>query len=266
MSITKWELKQNFKSFLVWSLFLVGIQFMYFSAFQSFAGEEGLFAAKLQVLPKVFLKIFGIEKIDFTDILHFFAMQGQIFVFLVASFFGGRLASSILSKEEYEKTSEFILTRPVSRKKYIFEKFLVVLTYQLLFDLVLTFSNYFYFNKYKVKPLDTQLMWQLFGAFWGVHLFITAVGFIISVVNRKRTLADTQIMFFIFGFYILNLVGRITESFKFLNNFTPFGLFDPAEIVKTGKFNTLAFILTITLFFGSLFFGLIYYEKKDIYA
>ncbi|AEH51802.1 ABC transporter permease subunit [Pseudothermotoga thermarum] len=265
MNVLKWELKMNFKSFLFWTVFLVGMQFVYFSAFPSFAGEEGLFATKLQLLPAVFRKLFGLDKIDFSDILHFFALQGQIFVFLVASFFGGRLASSIVCKEEHDKTAEFILTRSLTRRRYILEKFLAVTIYLFLFDLILTAANYIYFQTYKVKPFDVKLMLQLVAAYWGVHMFVAAVGFLISVVSRKRTSADSQILFFIFGFYFLSVIPRITEKFKILANFTPFGFFDPAEIVKTRQFNITALILTIVFFLSSALISILYYERKDIY-
>jgi ABC-2 type transport system permease protein len=99
---------------------------MYSALFPSFAGEGGLFSSKMQLLPKVFLKIFGIEEVDFSNIIHFFAMQGQIWIFLFATFYVTRLASSIIVKEEDEKTAEFVLSRPLSRRQYIFEKILLV--------------------------------------------------------------------------------------------------------------------------------------------
>ncbi len=266
MNVLRWELRMNFKSFLFWTVFLVGVQFVYFSAFPSFAGEEGLFATKLQLLPAVFRKLFGLDKIDFSDILHFFALQGQIFVFLVASFFGGRLASSLICKEEHDKTAEFILTRPLTRRRYILEKFLVVAIYLFLFDIILTAANYIYFQAYKVKPFDVKLMWQLVAAYWGVHLFIAAVGFLISIVNRKRTNADSQISFFIFGFYFLSVIPRITEKYKVFANFTPFGFFDPSEIVKNKQFNVTALVLTIVFFLSSALIGMFYYGRKDIYT
>ncbi len=262
----KWELKLNFRSFLVWTLFLVGTQFMYFSVFPSFAGETGLFATKLQLLPAIFKRLFGLDRMDFSDILHYFALQGQIFVFLIASLFGSRLACSIVCKEEQDKTAEFVLTRPITRKRYIFEKFLAVVVYVLLFDTVISLTNYVCFQSYKIKPFDTELMWRLFAAYWGVHFFMAGVGFIISIFTRKRTNADNQILFLTFGFYFLSVIPRITEKFRILSKFTPFGLFDPAEIIKLRQFNVIALILAILFFFGSAIFGLIYYERKDIFA
>jgi ABC-2 type transport system permease protein len=65
----------------------------------------------VQLLPKAFLKISGVDQIDFGNILHFFAMQGQIWIFLFATFYLTRLSSSIFVKEEDGKTIEFIFSR-----------------------------------------------------------------------------------------------------------------------------------------------------------
>lgn len=101
---------------------------MYSALFPSFAGEGGLFSSKMQLLPKAFLKIFGVEKIDFSDILHFFAMQGQIWIFLFATFYLTKLSSSMFVKEEHDKTAEFVLSRPISRKNTFWKNF-----YQLIY-------------------------------------------------------------------------------------------------------------------------------------
>lgn len=265
LNILKWELKRGFKSFLIWVSFIVSIQFMYNALFPSFAGEGGLFSSKMELLPKVFLKIFGIDKIDFADILHFFAMQGQIWIFLFATFYLTKLSSSLFVKEENEKTAEFILSRPISRNKYIVEKFLSLTVFLILYDGVITFSLLGMFSKYKVKPFDVSLFWKIALYFWAVHIFMAAVGVIFSVIARKRTTADTG-TFFVLGFlYVLSLIARVYENYKHIKNFTPFGVFDPADLLQNGSFNASAFLLVLLIYVGSLLFSLYYYQHKDIY-
>ncbi|MEN3043343.1 MAG: ABC transporter permease subunit [Fervidobacterium sp.] len=265
MKILRWEIKRNFRAFFLWTMFIVGIQFMYFALFPSFAGEDGLFSSKLQLLPKTFLRIFGVDRIDFSDILHFFSMQGQIWIFLFATFYPTRLASSIFVKEENEKTIEFILSRPISRRRYSIEKFVSVTFYLLTYDLVITFSILGMFNKYKVKPFDMGLFWKIAFSFWAVHIFMTAVSIIFSVISRRKTTADTSTFFALGFFYVLSLIARVYEKYKYLRNITPFGIFDPAELIKDATFNKVAFLLVALIYLGTLFFSIFYYERKDIY-
>ncbi len=215
MQVFKWEVKRNFKSFVIWSVFIIAIQFMYSALFPSFAGEGGLFSSKMRFLPKAFLKIFGVDHIDFGNILHFFAMQGQIWIFLFATFYLTKLSSSMFVKEEHDKTAEFVLSRPISRKKYVVEKFLSVSLYLILYDSTITFSILALFNRYKVKPFDTPLFLQIALSFWAVHIFMTTVGTVFSIVTRRRNIADTGSLFILGFFYVLSLISRVYEKYGY---------------------------------------------------
>ncbi|MEJ5258221.1 MAG: ABC transporter permease subunit [Fervidobacterium sp.] len=266
MQVFKWEFRRNLKSLLIWLIFIIGIQYMYSALFPSFAGEGGLFSSKMQLLPKAFLKLFGIDQIDFSNILHFFAMQGQIWISLFATFYVMRLASSMLSKEEHEKTVEFLLSKPISRSRYVFEKLLVVTVILLIYDTIISFALLWMFNTYKVKPFDTNLFWYISLSFWAVHIFMALIGNVLSTIFRKRTLADAGTIFALGFFYILGLIARVYEEYSYVKKFTPFGIFDPADIIKTGEFHWLAFSIVVLMYFVGFAFCIVYYNRKDIYA
>ncbi|WP_448377083.1 ABC transporter permease subunit [Fervidobacterium sp.] len=266
MTIFKWEFRKNLKPLFIWLVFIISIQFMYSALFPSFAGEGGLFSSKMQLLPKVFLKIFGIEEIDFSNIIHFFAMQGQIWIFLFATFYVMRLASSIIVKEENEKTVEFVLSRPLSRRQYIFEKILLVSVNTIIYDFVIALTLLYMFNAYKTKPFDVKQFWFIVFSYIAVHIFIALIGIISSTVVRKRAMADTTTLFFLGFFYILSLIARVYEKYSYLKKLTPFGIFDPADIIKTNSFNYKAFVFVILLYVAGAIFSIIYYERKDIHA
>jgi len=264
MKVLRWEFRRNLKPLIIWLVFIVGIQFMYSSLFQSFAG--GLFSTKFQLLPKGFLKIFGIEEIDFSNILHFFAMQGQIWIFLFATFYVMRLSSSIIVKEENERTVDFVLSKPISRRKYVLEKILLVSINLVIYDGVIALSLLYLFDKYKIKPFDIVQFWYIVLSFVAVHVFMALIGIITSTIFRKRNTADTVTLFLLGFFYILGLIARVYEKYSYLKKLTPFGIFDPADIIKTSTFNYTAFTCVIVLYFTGIIFSIFYYDLKDLYA
>jgi ABC-2 type transport system permease protein len=264
MKVLKWEFRRNLRPLIIWLVFIVGIQFMYSYLFQSFAGE--LFSTKIQLLPKWFLKIFGIEEIDFSNILHFFAMQGQIWIFLFATFYVMRLSSSIIVKEENERTVDFVLSKPISRRKYVLEKILLVSINLVIYDGVIALSLLYLFDKYKIKPFDIVQFWYIVLSFVAVHVFMALIGIITSTIFRKRNTADTVTLFLLGFFYILGLIARVYEKYSYIKKLTPFGIFDPADIIKTNSFNYKAFVLIILLYLAGTIFSVLYYERKDIYA
>ncbi|MGC9772285.1 MULTISPECIES: hypothetical protein [Fervidobacterium] len=92
------------------------------------------------------------------------------------------------------------------------------------------------------------------------------IGIIASTVTRKRVSADAITIFLLGFFYIIGLIARIYEKYAYLKNLTPFGVFDPADIIKTESFNNLALILVFILYIAGILFSVVYYERKDIYA
>ncbi len=264
MKVLRWEFRRNLRSLIIWLVFIVGIQFMYSSLFQSFAGE--LFSTKFQLLPKGFLKIFGIQEIDFSNILHFFAMQGQIWIFLFATFYVMRLSSSIIVKEENERTVDFVLSKPISRRKYVLEKILLVSINLVIYDGVIALSLLYMFDKYKIKPFDIVQFWYIVLSFVAVHVFMALIGIITSTIFRKRNTADAVTLFLLGFFYILGLIARVYEKYSYLKKVTPFGIFDPANIIKTSAFNYTAFTWVIILYFTGIIFSIFYYDLKDLHA
>lgn len=266
MNIFRWEILRNSKSLTVWTGFLVLVQLMYNALFPTFGNEGELFASKVKLLPKVFLKVFGLDQIDFGDILHFFVMQGQVWVFLFATIYVLRLSSGLLAKEEQDGTIEFILTRPITRRRYVFEKFVALTACIALFDLTLSVSLLLMLERFKTKPFDHGLFWAVVFSFWGVHISMGAVGLLASIVSRKRTTADGVSLLIMGCFYALALVGRVFERYKLLTKFTPFGVFDPTALLKGASFDTRAFALTVVAYVLVGLVGARYYEGKDIHT
>jgi len=122
------------------------------------------------------------------------------------------------------------------------------------------------FNKYKVKAFDMRQFWYIVFAYAAVHIFMALIGIISSTVVRKRATADTITLFFLGFFYILGLIARVDENYAYLKHLTPFGIFDPTDIIKTNSFNYKAFVFIILLYLAGTIFSVLYYERKDIYA
>lgn len=84
----------------------------------------------------------GADAFSFTDILGFYATKNITFIMLLGSIYSMILASTILSREENEKTADFLLTRPVTRTEVFTAKAGVWLTVILVLNIALTVTGY----------------------------------------------------------------------------------------------------------------------------
>ena len=63
---------------------------------------------------------------DLLSVLGFYAVNNVIYMMVLGSIFAIVLSSNILLKEEYNKTAEYLLTRPLTRSEIFFSKLAVL--------------------------------------------------------------------------------------------------------------------------------------------
>ncbi|RKX43463.1 MAG: hypothetical protein DRP33_01200 [Thermotogae bacterium] len=267
MNTFKWELERTRKLLLIWTLAFVLLQFMYSSFFPSMTSEKGgLLLAKLDMLPKVFLKMFGLEYLDLTNILHYYAMQGQFIVILIGSVFAAKIGATMVVKEENDRTAEFLMSKPVTRKKIITGKLLATLANILLFDGVIMIANLIFFNIYNTsESFDFKLFWLLSLVPLFIHLTVGLLSFFLSTLQRRTGKADMISLGCVFTLYAASVLAKLTEKLDFLRFFTPYSYFDPSNIVKMRSFDTIYIVLFLIESVGFVIVSYMYFERKDIY-
>ena len=113
------EIKRNSKSFMLWLVIMVAINAFMLMAFSSVAEVAENTEAMLSQYPEAFIKAMSLDRFDMTNILHYYASRSYILITLFGSIYAVMLASSILSKEESERTIEFLISKPITRHQIV---------------------------------------------------------------------------------------------------------------------------------------------------
>ncbi|MCD6551184.1 ABC transporter permease subunit [Thermotoga sp.] len=261
MNIYRWDLKRYLKNTLAWTIVLILLQFMYAAFYPSMAKETEFITRWMKVMPKAFVELFGLEDMDFSNILNYLAMVSSIYITLVGGVFVSLVGVRSISKEETEKTMEFLLSRPVTRAEVIFSKLLSSLTHVLMFDALLFFSLYIFSNIYSSGPIELDRF--LVFSFSQIVLHITLMNISFFVGTLKSDNALSLGLGMVFVLYILNMISKLADSAEFLKYFTPFSYADPSFVVKHGlpEFFALYFIV-VNLVFAIL--SPFVFSRKDI--
>ena len=126
MTLVKHELKQGKVSFWIWTAsigFLLAICVFLFPEMKGqMDGISDIFASMGS-----FTQAFGMDRLNFGTLIGFYAVECGNVLGLGGAFYAALCAVGILSKEEKDKTAEFLLTHPVSRVRIITEKLAAVL-------------------------------------------------------------------------------------------------------------------------------------------
>ena len=162
MTLLKHELKQGFKTLAIWTAsigFLIAICLFLFPEMKGeMDGVSDMFASMGS-----FTAAFGMDRLNFGTLIGFYAVECGNILGLGGAFFAALTAAAALSKEEKERTAEFLLSHPVSRGHVLRAKLLAVLAQILILNVVVIALSLLSVRLIGEEP--TKLMVQMHLAF-----------------------------------------------------------------------------------------------------
>ena len=262
------ELKQNRTSFFVWcasiiALILVGM------AFYPILMEGDMLKQMTALFENTFMKglmsAFGASMDVLTNVLGFYSTRNAIFIMLLGGFFSFLLAGKILAQEEYEKTAEFLITKPVTRSEVVWSKLAAFFTYLLIFNVVILVTGFLSLEIFKGDS-DYSLTAFLIHTFYAFLFMITfgAIGLFISLwIKRGRPITGISIGIIVGGYFI-DALSKITPSLDKIGYISPFKFVDSSVLNPDYGlmwWRVLYFLgISLVLFFLTF----VIYKKKDI--
>ena len=202
------------------------------------------------------------DRLNFGTLTGFYAVECGNILGLGGAFFASLCAVGILSKEEKDKTAEFLLTHPVSRKRVITEKLIAVLIQITAMNIII-----YALAVGSIAVVGETIPWKEISlmhiAYYLLQLELAGICFGISAFLRKGSvgvgLGIAAMMYF------LNLIANITDVAEFLKYITPFGYCEGADIVSNGSLDCTLVAIGIVLGISGIITSYIKYTKKDIH-
>lgn len=261
MTMVKHELKQGKNSFFVWTaavgLLILVCVFMYPEMKGEMDGISEMFASMGS-----FTAAFGMDRLNFGSLIGYYAVECGNILGLGGAFFAALCAVNILSKEEKERTAEFLLAHPVSRSRIITEKLIAVFLQMTAMNLII-----YILSAGSMAVIGESIPWKelnlLHLAYFLLQLEIAGICFGISAFLRKGSIgAGLGIAVLM---YFLNLIANIAESASFLKYITPFGYCDGADIVSDGSLNCRMVAIGAVIGIAGIIVAYVKYTRKDIH-
>ncbi len=265
MNILRFELRRNFRTFLVWTVSIVLFAGYMLSIYQASFAQAGKGIGEfVKVFPESMRKAFGMDRLDLTTLLGYFGTEVHVMIILFGAMYGALLSSSLLSKEENDKTVEFLLARPIARSEMVTQKLAAFVVYVTLFTGVTWATSYAAMEIYAKESYDARAFWLLGGMTLLAILAIAALGFLGSVfVTRNRAVYSASLGF-VLGLYALQIVADVSEKANFLKFVTPFKWASAADILPTGKVDPVYLWITVAVIILSVAGSYVAYARKDI--
>lgn len=264
MNIAWREIKANSRSFLTWSVSLAVFNFAMMMLYPSFADEAGNLAGFIEMLPQEFLKAFGLDRLSLSDIMGYYATEGYLVFILAASLYAVLLSSSLLAKEENDKTIEFLLARPVSRSQIVLYKLMAMTGLLIGLNMIVSLTTWIGFEVYKREAYRMATLGWLFLAPFLAQMTFAMISLVLSLfVTRKRNVYASGIGLVLL-LYFISFIVEMNDKLKFLGYLTPFKYANAADIVTLQSMRTCDLLILVCANGLAVLAVFLIYRKRNI--
>lgn len=263
MNIFLRELKAHRKSLIIWS---VGIFFMIVSSigkFIAYAETGQSMNVLLSQIPSSLKAVLGMGNFDLTKVSGFYGML-YLYLLLMATIHASLLGANIISKEERDKTTEFLLVKPVSRGQIITAKLLASLFNIVVFNLVTLIFSVALMGKYASGEDITSEICILMVGMFILQIMYLVIGTATASVSREPRSAASVATTILLVTFIISSAVNMNSNLESLKYITPFEYFKADKLLSGGGFEPVFLILSFVIIAALVFVTYASYKKRDL--
>jgi ABC-2 type transport system permease protein len=259
------EMRRNIRGLMLWSAVIGLLIFFTMSFFRTVLQYQQQIAGMVQMVPAVAMKMRGFSNInDIFSVIGFYTANNLIYMMLLGSIYSIVLTSNILLKEEYGKTAEYLMSRPINRNEIFTTKLVLSFLNIFILNLLATFIGFISILIYKKGGFNLEPFLVISFYTLLLNLLFGAIGLFISVTMKRAkpiTSLCVGLVLVLYFLYTISRMSGVDGNFGYISPFkwVNIDVLSPSYGIE---FLRLAAFLgtTVLLIMAS---GLIY-RRKDI--
>lgn len=260
----KREIKINLKSFIVWTSILIGLFLMVFLIYPSIVNSENMqmMDEMMEMFPEELLKAFNMDISSIDSAFGWLKTEGFVFVLLIIGVYSAILGSSILLKEESDKTIEYLNSVPVTRKDIVISKVVCGLLYIVLMVVTIGIFNFIGLSLSGDFDKKLYILLSITPIFSSIVIF--ALCLFLSTFTHKTKKTMGMSLGIVFASYFLKIISEMGESTEFLKYLSIFTLADIRNVIVNISINPFMVILAIGITIVFVILTIIHYKEKEL--
>ena len=231
--------------------------------YAAYSGTGQSITSLIAQFPQSIQTIFGITGFNLDKASGYF---GVIFMYiaLMATVHAVMLGSGIISKEERDKTSEFLMTKPISRNKVISAKILSGIFCLLVINVVTLASSIYSVNYFSKDMSFVNYILVLMAGLFFLQLLFFFIGTTVAAINKKPKVSSSIAASILLVTFILTFLININNNLDLLKYLTPFKYFDAKDILASGNLNPLYISISLVLIVIMIAVTYRAYDNRDL--
>lgn len=230
-NLYRFELKQNYKSLLIWIAVITVIMTLFMLTYPSFKSADylELVNAKISALPKGFGAAFGlggITGVSFQNIFFFFSYMSQFFVIAIV-IYSINLGSNILAKENKDKHIDYLASKPIKKSTIVLAKYKALLTFIFIITATLFVLGCILIpalNKDNT-PFFYELLRLTIKTFL-IYVFFGTLAFSLTALSKRTSKSNLLVVGIFFVSFLLGMYSQIQPQYEKLKYLAPTFVFE----------------------------------------
>lgn len=264
MNVYRQELKMLRGSFIVWTAAALALATLYIAVYPAFAKDADSLQQVFANLPAAAKSALGAGLFDMFTFVGFFANVSFVFM-LAFAIQAMNIGISMTNREALARTTDFLLTKPLTRSRIFGQKLLASLT--VLFATSGIFIMYFFAGGKIVgaEPFDHKVFFMVYGVLVGLQLWFLSVGVVVAQLRRRVRSVISLSLGIVLALFVLGLFGSMADD-KLMRYVTPFKYIDLIKVIQHAQYETPYVVLWAAIVLLSLGVGWLLYRKRDVPA
>jgi ABC-2 type transport system permease protein len=261
------EMRSNALSLVLWMIVISILVSFTMSVYPTFIENQSKVLEMISLVPKEALQFKGIS--NFSDMLSplgFYAVNNIIYMMVLGSIFAIVISSNILLKEEYNKTAEYLLARPLSRREVFLSKLAVIFLYVFILNIVTALAGFVSIELVHKGPISVKAFLILSLYTLLLNILFGAIGLFMSTLVKRPRPITTLCIGLVLILYFIYTLSKITESVSKIGYLSPFKYVSLSANNPAYKLESwhLLYFIGISLLLIVISYRL--YNRKDIYT
>ncbi len=222
-NLFKMEIRRNSFSLILWTIVIAVLITLTMSVYRTFIENQSKVMGMFSLIPKEVMQFKGISNFnDLLSVLGFYAVNNVIYMMVLGSIYAIVLSSNILLKEEYNKTAEYLLTRPLTRSEIFFSKLSVLLVNVFILNAVTTLAGLISIELVKNNPFSLKAFFILSLFTFLLNFLFGAAGLFLSTIVKRPKPVTIFSIGLVLILYFVYTISKITDSVSNIGYLSPF--------------------------------------------
>jgi ABC-2 type transport system permease protein len=257
------EMKANRKALIIWCFGILYMVVAGMAKFKAYSSSGQSINELMGQMPKSLQAIFGMGSLDLATATGFYGMLFT-YLMLMAAIHALMLGANIIAKEERDKTTEFLMAKPISRVQIITIKLVAALVNVVIFNLVTLILSVAMVRQYLKAGESLNDIYLLMAGMFIVQLLFLALGTGIAAAGKRPKRAGALGTAILLVMYILSIAIDLNQKMAPLKYLSPFKYFEAKKVMADGSLDPVFIGLSVVIIAVLVSITYVSYQKRDL--